>query len=233
MSVQPDDSTCGPTCLHAVYRYHGDDLPLERVIAEVARLETGGTVAALLGIHALQRGYRATLYTYNLRVFDPSWFGGETVDIGGRLTQQMTVKRDSSIRFMSECYVEYLALGGVVRFEELTPGLIRRYLKRDLPILTGLSATYLYGCPREVFDEDPGFDDVRGEPTGHFVVLSGYDMARREVLVADPLQERPQFESQYYWVSLWRLVGAVFLGALTRDGNLLILEPPLDRKESR
>ena len=28
MPGQPDDSTCGPTCLHAVYRYHGDDVPL-------------------------------------------------------------------------------------------------------------------------------------------------------------------------------------------------------------
>jgi hypothetical protein len=26
MPGQPDDSTCGPTCLHAVYCYHGDDV---------------------------------------------------------------------------------------------------------------------------------------------------------------------------------------------------------------
>ena len=24
---QPDDVSCGPTCLHAVYRYFGDELP--------------------------------------------------------------------------------------------------------------------------------------------------------------------------------------------------------------
>ena len=32
---QPDELTCGPTCLHAVYRYYGDDISLDQVIAEV------------------------------------------------------------------------------------------------------------------------------------------------------------------------------------------------------
>ena len=35
---QPDLFTCGPTSLHAVYRYHGDDIPLEQVIAETGKL---------------------------------------------------------------------------------------------------------------------------------------------------------------------------------------------------
>jgi hypothetical protein len=29
---QPDNVTCGPTCLHAVYRYYGEDLSLNEVI---------------------------------------------------------------------------------------------------------------------------------------------------------------------------------------------------------
>ena len=29
---QPDDCTCGPTCLHAVYRYFGDEIPLTQVV---------------------------------------------------------------------------------------------------------------------------------------------------------------------------------------------------------
>src|SRR6185369_13364802 len=65
---QPDDITCGPTCLHAVYRYFGDVIGLDQVIEEVPQLETGGTLAVLLGCHALRRGYDATIYTYNLQV---------------------------------------------------------------------------------------------------------------------------------------------------------------------
>jgi hypothetical protein len=32
MLPQPDDTTCGPTCLHAVYRYRGHEIPLDQVI---------------------------------------------------------------------------------------------------------------------------------------------------------------------------------------------------------
>ena len=31
-------------------------------------------------------------------------------------------------------------------------------------------------------------DDIRGEPQGHFVVLSGYRRETREMLIADPSQ---------------------------------------------
>lgn len=45
IETQPDTTTCGPTCLHAVYRHFGDQI-------------------------ALARGYRATIHTWNLEVFD-------------------------------------------------------------------------------------------------------------------------------------------------------------------
>src|SRR5690606_27929210 len=75
---QPCDTTCGPTCLHAIYRYLGDAISLAQVVAECPRLEEGGTLAALLGTHAVRRGYQATIYSYNLRVFDPTWFAPDT-----------------------------------------------------------------------------------------------------------------------------------------------------------
>ena len=55
--------------------------------------------------------------------------------------------------------------------------LIKKYLKLKIPILTGLSATYLYRQERE-YQTSPGktkCDDVRGLPVGHFVVLCGFD----------------------------------------------------------
>ena len=52
---QPDDNSCGPTCLHALYRYYGDELPLDQVLAEVPMLESGGTLDVLLANHALAR----------------------------------------------------------------------------------------------------------------------------------------------------------------------------------
>jgi len=43
---QPTDETCGPACLHAIYGFFGEELPLQRVVSEVKRLGTGGTLAA-------------------------------------------------------------------------------------------------------------------------------------------------------------------------------------------
>lgn len=223
---QPDDETCGPTCLHAVYGFYGDVMPLERLVSEVTPLATGGTLAAYLGAHALDRGYRATLYTYNLALFDPTWFDEDPPRLVERLREQAGVKRDPALLAATRAYTAFLLRGGRVRFEELGPELIRTPLLEGVPLMTGLSATYLYDCPREVFEAGRSrYDSIRGTATGHFVVVHGYDPVTDSVLVADPLHDNPRFRSASYRVGIMRLIGAILLGVLTYDANLLIVEP--------
>jgi len=223
---QPTDETCGPACLHAVYGFFGETLPLEQVVNEVTRLGTGGTLAAYLGTHALARGYRATIYTYNLELFDPTWFTEPELELQTHLREQAKAKKSRRLQAATEAHLEYLEDGGAVRFEELTPDLIRRVLSKGLPIMTGLSATYLYGCAREVYDEVGGssYDSIRGTPTGHFVVVHGYDPSTDSVLVADPYRDNPLAEGHTYRVGIVRLLGAIMLGVLSYDGNLLVVE---------
>jgi hypothetical protein len=231
---QPDDSSCGPTCLQAVYRYFGDRVSLLETIAEVPQIEGGGTLAVYLGCHALKRGYRASIIPYNLRVFDPTWSHASPVEIAAKLKKQARCKKDPDLHTAIEAYLEYIELGGRLKFEVLTAGLLRRYLKRSIPIMTGLSSTYLYQSARE--HEVNGrlvFDDVCGESTGHFVVLSGYDREKRTVLVADPLSQNPMTEDRHYSVNIYRLICAIMLGVLTNDGNLLIIEPRKKPARSR
>lgn len=222
---QPNDVTCGPTCLHALYNYYGDDISLEDVIAQVEPVEGGGTLAVNLARHAMERGYEAVMYTYNLNMFDPTWFR-EPESIATNIRRQQAVKSDSRIRAASECYLKYFELGGVLLFEELTAALLRRHLSKGEPILTGLSSTYLYECAREINDE---YDDISGEPAGHFVVLGGYEPRRRQVSVADPLADNPRFSSKKYTVSMPRLISSILLGVLTYDANLLVLRPRKER----
>ena len=221
---QPDDFTCGPTCLHAVYQFFGDDVELDDVVERTPRLENGGTLAVWLACQALGRGYRAKLYTYNLQLIDPTWFLIPGVNLSAKLREQLEYKKSRSMRISTEAFLEYLELGGEIGFEDLTTRLIRKYLRKQIPILTGLSATYLYQTMREYGPNDD-FDDVRGEPTGHFVVLCGYDKARHTVLVADPLHPNPVSDTQLYEVDIDRLLCAILLGVLTYDANLLILQP--------
>jgi hypothetical protein len=226
---QPDNITCGPTCLHAIYRYHGDDLPLQQVIDEVPGFETGGTLAVMLGCHALRRGYDVRIFTFNLQVFDPTWFDadGHIVDglrLEDKLAAQARIKSRAKLQTACDSYIDFLRLGGRLRMEDLTGHLIRRYLKQNIPILTGLSSTYLYRDQREI-QATCQPDDIAGEPSGHFAVLCGYDSVERTVLVADPFHPNPISDNYRYEVPLDRVVCAILLGILTYDANLMIIRP--------
>lgn len=230
IAAQPDEVTCGPTCLHGIYRYLGDDIGLEDVIGGVDMLGSGGgTLDVFLANHALARGYRVTLYTYNLRLFDPTWALLPVGDLMARLQAQAAAKDDAKLKLASSGYLRFLELGGKLRFEDLRPALLRRFLGRGVPVMTGLSATYLYQARREI-PETCVADDVRGQPAGHFVVLSGYDRATRLVDVADPYEWNPISGQRYYSVDLHRLINAVLLGSLTYDANLLVIEVPRRRR---
>ena len=225
---QPDDVTCGPACLHGVYRHFGDDVPLERVIADIDTLDRGGTLDVFLANHALQRGYDATILTYNLDLFDPTWFSLPNDAIRERLAAQAKVKPWRRLQTATRGYDEFLRLGGKLELNDLEPSLLRRLLDRG-PVIAGLSATYLYRAVRDI-PETNADDDVRGEPVGHFVVLTGHRRDAREILIADPLEANPLVRSRYYAVQVQRLIGAILLGVMTYDANLLVIEPKRARR---
>lgn len=226
---QPDDETCGPTSLHAVYQYHNDSITLEQTIKEVRRVNSGGTIAPYLGIHALSRNYKATIYTYNLEIFDPTWLQGKNIDakwLTSKLEKQLKFKKNKKLNEATKAFIEFIGLGGNIGYHELNADLLKKYFNKKVPILTGLSATYLYQSKREKVNTNGTivYHDIEGEPCGHFVVLSGYDRHKRSIIVADPHRENPISHDNYYKVSSSRLINAILLGVMTYDGNLLIIE---------
>ena len=231
---QPTPVTCGPTSLHAIYRYYGDDITLAQVIEEMAYLPGGGTLAVLLASHALSRGYQAKIYTYNLNVFDPTWFPSKGPADPSllilKLNQQKKVKKSLRLQKASDAYIHFLTTGGEIYFEDLTPRLLSKFFRKQVPILTGLSATYLYRGARECAPDDQTseYDDIAGVASGHFVVLCGYDEDNNQVIVADPYlyPNSPEFQNQYYSVKMHRLMNAIMLGILTYDANFLVIEKP-------
>ena len=224
---QPDGTTCGPTSLHAVYKYYGDKISLQDVIDQTLKLDGGGTLAVMLGSHALQNGYHAELFTFNLNVFDPTWFFPKPItNLAERLREQADAKSLTNPKLgpATDAYLRFIELGGQIRFQDLSSRLLTSQLRQDRPILVGLSSTYLYRSAREFGPHDKP-DDIRGLPMGHFVVVCGYDPARRVAKVADPLRDETGARDQVYEVPMARLVAAIMLGVLTYDANLLIVWP--------
>ncbi|GAO28665.1 hypothetical protein JCM15548_1787 [Geofilum rubicundum JCM 15548] len=180
--------------MHAVYRYFGMELALEEVIGTVKSLEGGGTLAVMLGVDALKRGFDATIYSYNLKMFDPSWKNDDNDTLINNLEHQLQYKSGKKFVQATRAYQSFLHLGGRIKFEDLHRDLLKRYLVQNIPILTGLSATYLYDSTREYTNRknQSVFDPIKGEPVGHFVVLCGIKGAT--VYVADPYKENPYRE---------------------------------------
>ncbi len=230
---QPDDSTCGPTSLQAVYSFHGLEVPLEEVIKSVDSLNHGGTLAVMLGVDALKRGFKARIYSYNLKMFDPSWVHCSNEELIELLEKQLKYKNRNKFRNATRAYQNFLKLGGEIYFEDMQRDLFESYLNKNIPILTGLSATYLYHSRREYSDwkNQSIYHDLRGVPTGHFVVLSG--MEGDFVFVADPYKENPISGESYYKVDINRLMNSILLGIVTYDANMLMVMPNPEKSENQ
>jgi hypothetical protein len=225
---QPDDVTCGPTCLRKVYDFYGTELGTDDIVRALERNDDGGTMAVFLGIAALKRGFRARIYTYDLRIFDPTWFELPPKELADRIFARFPSLRDAKRLRAAGAYIRFLEMGGQISFDDLTPRLLKSILDRDHPVLAGLSATYLYRMARERYDEESDRfvdDDVAGEPIGHFVVISGYDQWGRMLTVLDPFEHAPQGEDGRIVVESDRLINAIMLGDQTYDAVLLEIWP--------
>jgi hypothetical protein len=222
---QPNYTTCGPTSLHAVYSYFGDSITLEEVIEQVHALEGGGTLSIHLAVHALRRGYEVDHWVCDVATWDPTWFQKPT-DLRAKLRARFEAKQLFDTPRFAEAFRavdEYLDRKGGVVWTDLTPRRIGRVLALGVPILAGTNGTYLYQCSRET---EKGPDDVAGEPFGHFVVVCGYRSRDLSVAIADPLKDNPLHEGQqYYRANVYRLIGAIFLGARSNDANLMVIRP--------
>jgi hypothetical protein len=229
VTPQPSETTCGPASLHAVYRYMDDPITLEEVVEGVQQFRHGGTIAVMLGLHAISRGYDVTIYTCDLQMFDPTWFQTPHVDLGAKLREQASAKDMPTLHTASQAYGEYLSRGGRVLMEDVDASLLERLLSEGCPIIAGLSATWLYQCMRER-PENCQDDDIHGSPCGHFLVLHGIHRLRREVEVADPYLHKPYPGSHYYRADVRRVLNAIMLGIVTYDAKLLVLrrrsDPP-------
>ncbi len=221
---QPTDTSCGPTCLHGLYRFYGREMPLDQLITDIESFPGGGTLGVFLGNHALANGFAVRMLTWNLRVFDPTWFPAPPAELADKLRASLPRRLKPKLRQAIQAYIRFCELGGNVSMEVLSGALLRKFLNQNHPILTGLSSTFLYRDSRSNPATNAD-DDLGGEAEGHFVLLAGYDRQARTVHVADPYAQNPIANRSRYAVPMDRLINAILLGVLTYDANLLLITP--------
>ena len=216
--------TCGPTCLLSVLRFFGDETPFERILELTPTNPDGGTLAVYLGQAALQLGYEARIYCYNLRVVDPTWSQLAPDEIREKLLSRAAAVKKPKLQAACRAYAEFLSAGGQLEVRaDLTPGLVVAILEQGRPPLCGLSATYLYQQPRERPDDNEE-DDVAGDPVGHVLVISGHENGE-QFFVRDPAARVSEDPGGEHGFAAQRLLNAVLLGIVSYDAVLLEIWP--------
>ena len=223
---QPDDVTCGPTSLHAIYHHYGYHISLSRLINEIEMLEGGGTLGVFLGLDALKRGFDATIHSVNLEIFDPTWVDLSMEELAEKLKLEYAAKHRAKLRVAIKAYLRFIEAGGIVNLKDFRPGLFDRYFKKDIPLIAGVSTTFLYQSKREYTNSEnmSVFDDIHGDPMGHFIVVYGVN-EEKKFLIADPDCTNPIAHDHYYAVERNRLVHSILLGILTYDSLILAVQP--------
>lgn len=237
---QPDDVSCGPTCLAQVLAGYGDDRPLSELLTKVRRNPDGGTQAVHLGQLALDIGYRARLYPLGVQVFDPTWWELEDPQIVEKLARRAEGLPAGPRRHEVQAWHRFMVSGGYIAFQEPTPQLLVRVLAQGRPLICGLNATWLYRESRTNPDTNRD-DDVHGQPQGHFVTVTGYTGSGLHFHIADPSEDPPPYPGEphpdeepdpeppvrgRYPLRAERLIHAILLGDGTRDAVLLEVWPP-------
>lgn len=237
--AQPDDVSCGPTCLAQVLAFYGDQRGIAELIGGLRRNPDGGTMAVHLGQLALELGYRARIYPFGVRIFDPTWWELDSSALRARLGARHARMDDRAERTLLASWLLFLDSGGSVRFHEPTSALMVGMLCRERPLICGLNATWLYREAREdPWTNQP--DDISGVPVGHFVTLVGYTGAGLHIHVNDPSESAPfaaggdhgDLRNGRYPLPADRLIHAILLGDATRDAMLLEIWPSSPSRKS-
>jgi len=232
--AQPDDTSCGPTCLSQVMAFYGEATDVAHLSSRVQRNPDGGTQAVHLAGLALELGYDVRLYPFGVQVFDPTWWDLGADALEGRLEARAhRLRVDGAAPHLVDEVLAWqgcLRAGARVDFREPNPSLLVSILDRGHPIIAGLNATWLYREARCRPDDNED-DDIGGWPVGHFVVVRGYTGRGKHFHILDPSDEaaphlHPAGAARgTYPLPADRLTHAILLGDSTRDAVVVEIWP--------
>lgn len=163
------------------------------MLKEIAKYKYG-TFMPYLGLYAMNAGFKSTITTHNINVFDPTWFKLSTKEINSKL-ERRSKEKDVPHEYQKEsvAYSKYLAAGGGLKFDYIRPELLIKNLDQKKPIILDVCSTMLHIKHRKnrVADE---YSDVSGMPMYHAIVVSGFVKGQSakddKFIIVDPSSKR-------------------------------------------
>jgi len=215
---QPDECSCGLSCLKMVLACHGRSFFHDDLNELTPPNPDIGLYDSHLGLAAIQLGFAATIYTYNYRIFHPIWNRLSRKDLMGKLATRQMCAMTPQQALAAELYIEFLRAGGELLFYPLSRELILAHFNRDLPLIAALDMSFLYDC-MAFYDE---FSEHRAT---HFVVLHGYNPEDNTFFISDPWYSipLPNKNGQYY-IDADRVINAIFLGQERNDSAIIVIQ---------
>jgi len=193
-------SSCGHSSLLQVLAYYGTNLELKEVVKEISNCEVDelklGASECELGMFAIKRGFKSTVVSLDVRRFDATWFELSSEELKKKLELRSEflhklspedIKEGQGTQYLdnvTKYYSEYLEKEGKVKFLPISKELIKKYIDNKIPVIALVSSQLYFKKARKYNGE---FDDIKGKPTGHWIVVSGYD--ENNFIITDPADD--------------------------------------------
>ncbi|MFH0836749.1 MAG: C39 family peptidase [Candidatus Aenigmatarchaeota archaeon] len=180
------EMTCGPSCLQQIFAYHGKIVDLDDIIKILDKKKgfvLTGTSTWHLGFCADAFGYKSDVISYDVNIIDPTWMKLSKKELVKKITKRIILEKLSFSKTRLMAMQDYILYGGSYSFTMPSKDILLKYLKKKIPVIIRLCSTLLYNNSRIDWNSCK-FNDIKGYPFGHYVVVSGYENGH--FIITDP-----------------------------------------------
>ncbi|MBD3280341.1 hypothetical protein GF389_02360 [Candidatus Dojkabacteria bacterium] len=191
-------NVCGPLCLVNIFENLGDKALVEDIMEDLGVTENEITYLPQLALYAHKNNLKIKYLQSNPREISPNWKGLESDKYLETLKKfQEEMDKESIWKKNLKFLIEYIEAGGEIEVDDLSREKISQYLAEGYVVLAAVEQTWLWG-KRKVKGKIE-YDDLKGKPSGHFVVI--YKEDGDDFLVSDPYPTGLEGKEGLYRVS--------------------------------
>jgi len=221
-------SECMQTAATQLLTFFDPTVQLDDVINAVPLyIENGekiGTSPGHLAAYFAQQGYKTTVYTFDVELFDCSWNDLTPAEVITQIKKRAEyIPSNSWLAAYKHVLIDgwelFVKSGGNFALPILSVELLYNLLAND-PYLLMLNSTYLNHQAKSRYDKPSDKmipDSLKGRSTTHTVVCAGYK--DNKFLIVDP--DPPKGINHHRWITQDHLIASI-MSAQTESDNMLI-----------